>query len=99
MYRIYLTIITLLITHLATGQSLRAGNEWINYGQTYLKIPIVQPGLYRITPDDLQRAGWPVSTLNPTTVQLFHRGVEQAIYVAGEADNRFDAAYKCILQC
>ncbi len=92
MYRIYLTIITLLITHLATGQSLRAGNEWINYGQTYLKIPIVQPGLYRITPDDLQRAGWPVSTLNPTTVQLFHRGVEQTIYVAGEADGRFDAA-------
>jgi hypothetical protein len=90
MYRTCLTIITLLLTHFATGQSLRAGNEWINYGQTYLKISIVQPGLYRITPNDLQRAGWPVSTLNPATVQLFHRGIEQAIYVAGEADGRFD---------
>ncbi len=91
MHRTYLTFILLLITQFGWGQSLRAGNEWISYSQSYLKIPVVQPGLYRLTPADLQRAGWPVSTIDPATIQLFHRGIEQAIFVAGEADKRLDA--------
>ncbi|QJW89386.1 hypothetical protein HNV11_08305 [Spirosoma taeanense] len=73
------------------AQNLPLGNEWINYQQTYYKIPVMQPGLYRITTAELQRAGVPVGQVNPTTLQLFHRGVEQAIYVEGETDSRFDA--------
>ncbi|WP_338875896.1 C25 family cysteine peptidase [Spirosoma sp. SC4-14] len=73
------------------AQPLPIGNEWINFSQTYFKIPVAQTSLYRITTTELQKAGVPVSQLDPTTVQLFHRGVEQAIYVEGEADKRFDA--------
>ncbi|PRY40053.1 FlgD-like protein [Spirosoma oryzae] len=91
MHHTYLTFILLLITRFGWGQSPRAGNEWIVYTQSYLKIPVVQPGLYRITPADLQRAGWPVSTIDPTAIQLFHRGTEQAIFVAGQTDGRLDA--------
>ncbi len=65
--------------------------RWINYQQTYLKIPVAQAGLYRITAAELTRAGVSLSAVNPTTVQVFHRGVEQAIVVEGEADGRFDA--------
>ncbi|MBD2756068.1 putative type IX secretion system sortase PorU2 [Spirosoma validum] len=65
--------------------------HWINYSQTYIKIPIAQNGLYRITAAELQQAGVPVNPVNPITFQLFHRGVEQAIYVEGEPDQRFDA--------
>ena len=64
------------------------GNEWIDYRQTYLKIPVVEPGIYRITLAELQRAGLPTATVDATTLQLFHQGVEQAIYVAGESDKR-----------
>ncbi|QJD79230.1 hypothetical protein HH216_13010 [Spirosoma rhododendri] len=92
MHRIFLTFILLLTIQTSWSQSVRTGNEWISYQQTYLKIPVVQPGLYRITPAELQKAGWPVSSLNPAAIQLFHRGIEQAIYVAGEADGRFDTA-------
>ncbi|MGA0557439.1 C25 family cysteine peptidase [Larkinella sp. VNQ87] len=67
------------------------GNEWIAYDQTYYRIPIVQDGVYRLTTTDLQKAGVPVASIDPVTVQLFRRGVELAIYVAGEADHRFDA--------
>lgn len=74
------------------AQSQPPGNEWINDGQTYLKIPVVQPGLYRITAAELQKAGLPTATVDPTRLQLFHRGVEQAVYVAGESDNRIDPA-------
>jgi hypothetical protein len=65
--------------------------QWINYSQTYYKIPVAQAGLYRITPTDLQRVGVPVNQIDPTTIQLFHRGVEQAIYVEGESDRHFDS--------
>ena len=65
--------------------------RWIKYSQTYFKIPVAQNGLYRLTTANLQQAGVPVEQIDPTTVQLFHRGIEQAIYVAGEADNHFDA--------
>jgi hypothetical protein len=48
--------------------------------------------MYRLTYTDLQNAGFPVSTSNPLRIQIFHRGVEQAIRVAGELDGVFDPA-------
>lgn len=76
----------------AWAQTGPFGNEWINHQQTYLKIPVIQPGIYRITVSELQKAGLPTATLDPSTLQLFHRGIEQAIYVPGESDNRLDPA-------
>ena len=67
------------------------GNEWINYQQTYYKIPVGQTGLYRVTYADLQAAGFPVGVVDPRRVQLYHRGVEQAIRVVGGIDARWDA--------
>ena len=64
--------------------------RWIQYDQSYYKIPIAQNGLYHITTAELQRAGVPIAQIDPTTVQLFRRGIEQAIYLAGEADHQFD---------
>ena len=65
--------------------------HWITYSQTYFKLPVAQAGMYRITASELQLAGVPVSRIDPTTIQLFHRGIEQAIYVDGEADRHFDS--------
>lgn len=87
-----LLFVVLLLSGPVGAQSQPLGNEWIKDGQTYLKIHVVQPGLYRITAAELQRAGLPTTTVDPTTIQLFHRGVEQAIYVAGESDQRIDPA-------
>lgn len=66
------------------------GNEWIRYNQFYYKIPVAQTGLYRITYTDLQSAGFPVGSVDPRRLQVFHRGVEQAIYVEGESDAVFN---------
>jgi hypothetical protein len=78
------------IFHTSYIQAQRFGNEWINFQQTYFKIPVAQKGIYRLTTSELRQAGFPVGTVNPTAVQLFFRGQEQAIFVQGEADNRFD---------
>jgi hypothetical protein len=88
------TLIRTFLLVFLPGYQLQAqfqppGNEWINYQQTYFKVPVVQAGIYRITQAELQRAGLP-TTVDPTTLQLFHRGVEQAIYVEGENDKQID---------
>ncbi len=66
------------------------GNEWINYSQTYYKFPIVENGVYRITYNDLQNAGFPVSTTDPRNIQIFGHEREIALNVEGENDGVFN---------
>lgn len=70
----------------------QTGNEWIQFSQFYYKIPVAQTGMYRVTYNDLQAAGFPVGSVDPRRLQLFHRGLEQAIYIEGEGDAVFHAA-------
>jgi len=67
-----------------------SGNEWIDYSLTYYKISVSQEGIYKITKQTLANAGFPVSTVNPKNIQLFHNGKEQPIYIKGENDFIFD---------
>ncbi|MBT1689511.1 putative type IX secretion system sortase PorU2 [Dawidia soli] len=68
------------------------GNEWINFGRPYYRIPVGKDGIYRIDYNALQAAGIPVGAVDPRTLQLFHRGAEQALYIAGEADGQLQAS-------
>ncbi len=90
-YWLLITAFLTLFCLVAHAQKAVYGNEWINPAQTYYKIPIAQKGLYRVTYADLQKAGLPITSLDPQKLQLFHRGIEQAILVAGETDGKFDA--------
>ncbi|MFM8913349.1 MAG: hypothetical protein ACKOE6_10620, partial [Flammeovirgaceae bacterium] len=62
----------------------------MNFNQQYFKIPVAKDGIYRLTYSDLQAANFPVSTVDPRLIQVFHRGVEQSIFVQGEADAVFN---------
>lgn len=86
-------LVVVCITLCAVFQSAYAqyGNEWINFGQNYIKIPIGKDGIYRISYEALQSTGFPVNTLDPRKLQLFHRGVQQAILIEGESDGKFNA--------
>jgi hypothetical protein len=68
------------------------GNEWIVSGQTYYKIPVARTGTYLITGAELANAGLPISSVNPQKLQLWHRGIEQAITVKGEANGVLESA-------
>ena len=68
------------------------GNEWIHYNQSYYKIPVAKDGIYRLNYNDLQSAGFPVGSVDPRRIQIFHRGVEQRILVQGENDAVFNPA-------
>ncbi|GAB2790715.1 hypothetical protein GCM10027275_39560 [Rhabdobacter roseus] len=67
------------------------GNEWIQPQQTYLRIPVTQTGWYRLTPEELRQAGLAPDAVPARSLQLFRRGKEVALHVAGEADGRLDA--------
>lgn len=65
-------------------------NNWIDFGKTYYKVSVASEGAFRLSYTDLQNSGFPVGSVDPRRVQLFHRGVEQAIIVQGQADAKFD---------
>lgn len=88
MKRLFAAFFFLLFALHAFGQF---GNEWILFGQPWVKIPVAREGLYRITYADLQQATGGIAA-DPRTFRLFHRGVEQAIRVQGESDGTFNTS-------
>jgi hypothetical protein len=67
---------------------LQVANQWINYNQQYYKFPIYRDGIYRISFQDLQSAGIPVTNLDPRSYQIFARGKEIPLHIPGEADGQ-----------
>ena len=61
-------------------------NSWIDFSQSYFKISVVKDGIHKLTYSDLQAAGFPLGSVDPRRIQIFHRGIEQAIIVHGQAD-------------
>ncbi|MCC9165710.1 C25 family cysteine peptidase [Pontibacter harenae] len=81
-----------LLSVFFSAQNLRAqevyGNEWINYKQVYYKLKVVNTGLHRLSYGYLDSLG--LAAVNPKHFQLFRRGKEVPLYVAGEQDSRLD---------
>ncbi|MBK7083405.1 MAG: hypothetical protein IPH53_01515 [Flavobacteriales bacterium] len=67
------------------------GNEWINPTRPYWKFKIAREGLYRIDSMALANAGFPVTSVDPRSIQLFVRTEQVPIYIQGEADSVFNA--------
>jgi len=78
----------ILFSFSASGQY---ANGWINNNQVYFKISIAKEGIYKLTYANLLAASFPVNSVDPRLIKLYHRGVEQAIFVQGEADAVFNA--------
>lgn len=60
------------------------GNEWIRYDQPYVKIPVAQDGVYRVSYNALLAAGFPISTATAAQIQLWHFGAQIPIYISTE---------------
>lgn len=66
------------------------GNEWVHHDRPYWSFPVWQDGLRRIDSTTLAAAGFPLSTVDPRSIQLFARGRQVPIHVEGEADGVFN---------
>jgi hypothetical protein len=82
-----LAFVLLFMPLLAVGQY---ANDWINFNQPYVKVSVARDGIYKLTYADLQAANFPVNSVDPRLIKLYHRGIEQAILVQGEADAIFN---------
>ena len=71
-------LLTILFFVPVLAMSQPYGNEWINFNQDYYKIMVPDNGLYRITYDDLNNAGFPVDSVDPRLLQMFRRGQQVA---------------------
>jgi hypothetical protein len=87
--RVFVVLMVVLSPFMVLSQY---ANSWINFTQPYFKIPVAQNGIYRLTYSALQAAGFPVNSVDPRFIQLFHRGQEQSIYVRGQKNGIFDAS-------
>ncbi len=85
-----LFILCFLLFYLFHVQAQKYGNEWINYSQKHYRLNIPKTGLYRIDSLTLVNSGIPLIFINPKNFQLFIKGVEQHIMIAGENDNVFN---------
>ena len=67
-----------------------SSGNWIDYNSEYVKLNIIRDGIYKITYDDLQSYGINPTSINPTKLKIYNKGVEIPLYVFGESDLSFD---------
>ena len=67
------------------GQDSLYGQEWINFDQTYFKFKVAEDGVYRLTKDVLEDAGFPVAQVAARHLQVWRMG--QQIPVISTTDN------------
>lgn len=65
--------------------------NWIDFTASYVKIGVAKDGIYRVYGSDLQGLGVNIGEIQPATLQLLKKGIQQDIFVYDGADNRFDA--------
>ena len=73
-----------ITAQMPVGKDTLYGNEWIDYSQTYYKVPIAKDGVYRIGAAQLQSAGIPLTTVKGNQFQLFRYGQEIKIFTTTE---------------
>lgn len=62
------------------------GYTWIQANQTYIRMTVIEDGLYRVNPQQLSPFGYP-GNIPVQQVKIFFRGQEQAIWVEDENSN------------
>ena len=66
------------------------GNDWFDPEKPWVKIKVVEDGVYRISATDLQNAGINLGTLDPNTVHLYYRNKEIPIHVQQSGGQMMD---------
>jgi len=83
-----LLFLSIFISAFNTGFSQNF--NWINPGQTYLKMNIISDGIYRIDKNDFINAGISTSGIDPRTVKVYYKGNQIPVFFYGEQDGIFN---------
>jgi len=64
--------------------------NWITPNKDYLKLYVIDDGIYRINKSDFINAGVNPNTIDPRTVKVFYNGNQIPIFFYGESDGIFN---------
>ena len=84
MKRLVLLFFMLLASLVLFAQPFDYGNTWYrsNPNQPYVKLVVSEDGIYRLTAEDLQAAGYDPASIPSRNLRLIFRGREVPIYVS-----------------
>lgn len=87
MKRLFITsLLNLLFVVVVFSQNY----NWITPNKDYLKLYVVNDGIYRINKSDFINAGINPNNIDPRTVKVIFKGVQVPIYFFGEQDGIFN---------
>jgi hypothetical protein len=89
--RFYGLLAGFLVCLCSLSAQAQYGFEWIRTGQPYYKFGIAVTGVYKLDSAVLASAGINLAGIDPARFQLFRNGVEQPVYIHGEADGVLNA--------
>ncbi|MCI4669930.1 MAG: C25 family cysteine peptidase [Bacteroidia bacterium] len=82
------TILSILLLGIVSAfAQFDYGNDWYipNAGKPFVKLIVEEDGIYRVSRTDLTSAGFDISNVGPSNLQLFYRGREVPIFVGTNA--------------
>ena len=80
----------ILILVFSVNFSFSQNYNWITPNKNYLKLSVVDDGIYRISRTDFTNAGISTASIDPRTVKVYNKGSEIPLYFVGENDGVFD---------
>ena len=84
-------ILAIFVCFFLTNNSFSQNNyNWITPNKTYLKLSVIDDGIYRINKVDFENAGISTSGLDPRTVKVMYNGSQLPVFFQGEDDGTFD---------
>lgn len=86
----FFKIVFLVLLTTQVSAQKKYGNEWINTSQTYLRIPVVETGIYKVTSSELRQAGFPIDSFPASSLQLFRRGKEVSIEINNNSGEKLN---------
>jgi Peptidase family C25 len=66
------------------------GNEWINFGNEYLKIKVAEDGIYKINKSSLVEIGFWKENMIPQKIAIFNYGKQIPLYLSSESFSNND---------
>jgi hypothetical protein len=81
---------SILFLYVLTGICFGQSYNWITPNKAYLKLYVIDDGIYRIGKSDFTQAGINTSNIDPRTVKVYYKGSQVPIYFEGEQDGTFD---------
>ncbi len=73
----------------ASGQADSFDPKWILTGETFVKIAVLEDGMYRVTGSELASAGAPINDIAPSTLRLLENGKDVPIWIEGGGTTSF----------